>query len=243
VTAVDSHSAAALHRRLQEATRLAQLEDTVGAGQPARARRRSPARSWSLLQSLPAPGGVQPLRAEQERALRLVLSGLLESGGAPEVPCGLAGLRGPVLIVRSGPWPLLRALLGALAAQPHAGPFSVLCHVRDAATLASLGRETGLELTPVFYPRFEPFVTATLRRVLADGGWETAFVLDASKHGRGLPLEHVTSALDPVTTTYVWNGANAAFRLRPLRERLGRERYALVRGLLRWHAARAEESA
>jgi hypothetical protein len=36
---------------------------------------------------------------------------------------------------------------------------------------------------------------------------------------------------------YVWNGSGVALRQRSLRERLGRETYALVRGLLRWRAA------
>jgi hypothetical protein len=175
-------------------------------------------------------------RAERERAVRLVLSGLIDDAGAHDVPCGLDDVRGPVLIVRSGPWPVLRTLLAALATQPNARPMSVLCHTRDDETLARVSGETGLALTPVFYPRFEPFVTATLRRLLADGGWATAIVLDGSKHGRGLSLEHITSAID-APARYVWNGSNAAFRLRSLQERLGRERYAVVRGLLRWYAA------
>jgi hypothetical protein len=237
VTPIDSHSASALHKRLQDATRAALMEAKPDARPAARARRVSAAASWSLLQSIHlAPGSSGRSRAEQERAVRLVVSGLLESGGAHDVPCGLDEVEGPVLIVRSGPWPVLRTLLDALAKQPLARPMSVLCHTHDAEALARLSEDTGLALAPVLYPRFEPFVTATLRRVLADGAWATTFVLDASKHGRGLSLEHVTSALDG-PTTYVWNGSRAAFRLRSLRERLGREKYAVVRGLLRWHAS------
>jgi hypothetical protein len=187
-----------------------------------------------------APGNGGTSRAEHERALRVVVSGLIESGGASDEGCDLDDVRGPVLIVRSGPWPVLRALLAALATQPNARPISVLCHKRDAEALARLSDETGLELAPIFYPRFEPFVTATLRRVLADGSWATAIVLDASKHGRGLSLEHITSAID-APARYVWNASNVAFRLRSLHERLGRERYAVVRGLLRWHAAQSGE--
>jgi hypothetical protein len=241
MTPIDSSSASVLHERLQQATRAARMAPTLNPQSAARARRRSDAKAWSLLQWIPmTPGSAAKSRAERERAVRLILSGLIESGGANDVACDLADVRGPVLVVRSGPWPVLRALLTTLATQPNARPISVLCHTRDAETLARLSVETGLELAPIFYPRFEPFVTATLRRVLVDGAWSTAIVLDGSKHGRGLSLEHITSALD-APTRYVWNASNAAFRLRSLRERLGRENYAVVRGLLRWHAAQDGE--
>jgi hypothetical protein len=237
VTVIDSHSASALHKRLQDATRAALTEARPDAPPAAPARRLPAAALWGLLQSMQlTSGNAGPSPADQEQAVRLVLSRLLQSGGANDVPCGLDGVEGPVLIVRSGPWPVLRTLLDALAKQPRATPICVLCHTRDAQTLARLGEDTHLDLTPLLYPRFEPFVTATLRRVLADGRWGAAFVLDASKNGRGLSLEHVTSALD-APAIYVWNGSNAAFRLRSLRERLGREKYAVVRGLLRWHAS------
>jgi hypothetical protein len=237
MTPIDSSSASALHERLQQATRAAREAPAPDVGPAVRARRPPAATAWSLLHSMPLrSGSTSWSRAEQERAVRLVLSGLIEGGGANDVPCALDEVRGPVLIVRSGPWAVLRSLLDALAPQPNARPISIVCHTRDAETLARLAEATGQELAPIFYPRFEPFVTATLRRVLADGTWTTAIVLDGSKHGRGLSLEHVTTALD-APARYVWNASHAAFRLRSLRERLGREQYALVRGLLRWHAA------
>jgi hypothetical protein len=237
---IDSSSASALHERLQQATHAARMRITPDA-RPARARRRPAAAAWSLLQSMPLRStSLGRSRTEQERAVHLVLSGLIESGGANDVACDLDDVCGPVLVVRSGPWPILRSLLALMATQPNARPISVLCHKRDAETLARLSEETGLELAPIVYPRFEPFVTATLRRVLAGGSWATAIVLDGSKHGRGLSLEHITSAID-APARYVWNASNAAFRLRSLRERLGRENYAVVRGLLRWHAAQSGE--
>lgn len=241
MTSIDSHSASALHKRLRDATRAAQaqvVKDKQEEVRPAaRVRRRlSAAASWNLLQwTHVAPGGAAPSREQQEHAVRHVLAWLLESAGENDVPYSLDGVEGPVLIVRSGPWPVLRTLLDVLAKQPQARPISVLCHTRDADGLARLAEETDLEIAPIFYPRFEPFVTARLRRVLADGVWATAFVLEASKHGRGLSLEHITSALDAAAIC-VWNGSNTAFRLRSLRERLGREKYATVRSLLRWHA-------
>jgi hypothetical protein len=240
VTSINSHSASALHKRLRDATRAALVEPEVKPeARPAAPAppRFSGAASWGLLQWMHvAPDCAPRSAAEQEHAVRLVLSGLLRSGGDQDVPYSLDGVEGPVLIIRSGPWPVLRALLEGLAEQPQARPISVLCHKCDADGLARLAEATGLEIAPIFYPRFEPFVTATLRRVLAGGGWATAFVLDASKHGRGWALEHVTSALDAAAIC-VWNGSNTAFRLRSLRERLGREKYATVRGVLRWHAS------
>ncbi len=240
MTSIDSSSASALHERLQQATRAARTAPVTNE-RLARAKRRPDAAAWSLLQWMPlAPGNSGKSRAEQERTVRVIVSGLIESGGASDVACDLDDVRGPVLIVRSGPWPVLRSLLATLATRPNARPISVLCHTRDVETLARLADDTALELAPICYPRFEPFVTATLRRVLAGGSWATAIVLDGSKHGRGLSLEHVTSAID-APACYVWNASNAAFRLRSLRERLGRERYAVVRGLLRWHAAQSGE--
>jgi hypothetical protein len=240
-TPMDSSSASALHERLQQATRAARIAPVTRARPAARRRRVPAAATWSLLHSLPARSSLAGRsRGEQERAVRMVLSGLIESAGANDVACRLDDVQGPVLVVRSGPWPVLRALLDRLAAQPSARPISVLCHTRDAETLAALARDIGLDLAPVCYPRFEPFVTATLRRLVADGDWATAIVLDGSKHGRGLALEHVTSAID-APACHVWNASNTAFRLRSLRERLGRERYAIVRGLLRWHASQEAE--
>jgi hypothetical protein len=253
VTSIDSHSASALHKRLRDATHAALVEEakpevearpatTVGV---ARARRRqSAAASWSLLNWMHvAPDCAPRSSAEQEHAVRLVLCGLLKSGVENDVPFSFEGMEeGPVLIVRSGPWPLLRTLLDALAEQPQARPISVLCHARDTDGLAQLAEATGLELTPIIYPRFELFETAILRRALADGVWTTAFVLDTSKHGRGWSLEHVTSALDAAAIC-VWNGSNTAFRLRSLRERLGRQKYAAVRCVLRWHASKTGEYA
>jgi hypothetical protein len=136
-------------------------------------------------------------------------------------------------------------LLGRLAAHERPRSITVLCHRRDAAALSALGADLGLELLPLFYPRFEPFTTSTLRRLVAGGSWRTTFVLDASRTGRGDSLEHVTTAVSS-PNAYVWNGGGMAWRQKTLRERLSREDYALVRGLLRWHtrasACRARSS-
>ena len=234
---MNSHSASALHTRLQVATRTARAHAELAERPGLRPRRRlTAAAPWAVLQTLQIPSGdMDP--SLQDRALRQVLAGLLDCDGTADVPCNLDEVDGPVLIIRSAPWPVLRTLLDALAAREAVRPISVLCHQRDADALARLAQETGLELAPVFYPRFEPFVTATLRRLLTGGPWTSTFVLDASRHGHGHSIEHVTTAVAS-RGKYVWNGSGVAFRQRSLLERLGREKYALVRGLLRWRAAR-----
>jgi hypothetical protein len=239
-TSRNSQSAWALHTRLQSATRTARADNERRATPIARLRRRlTGGAPWALLETLQVSrGGLDP-SLSADHALRQVLVSLIETDDTSDLPCGLEGVEGPVLIIRSGPWPVLRTLLDALAARKDELTISVLCHQRDADTLARLAEETGLELEPLFYPRFEPFVTATLRRLLAGGRWTSTLVLDASKHGRGHSLEHVTAAVTS-RIRFVWNGSGKAFRQRSLRERLGREKYALVRGLLRWRASRSE---
>jgi hypothetical protein len=240
----NSQSAWALHTRLQAATRAAREDAARITPAPARSRRRvSAGAPWALLETLQVARADASLdrSLSSDHALRQVLLGLLEHDSRSDVAGDLADVEGPVLIVRSGPWPVLRTLIGALAAR-QMRTVSVLCHKRDAETLARLAAETGVELEPVFYPRFEPFVTATLGRLLANGAWTSTFVLDAAKHGRGHSLEHVTTAVTS-RVRYVWNGSGQAFRQRSLRERLGRERYALVRGLLRWRAGSPPRSA
>jgi hypothetical protein len=200
------------------------------------------AAAWKLLESLHISrrdaSALRQGSLSQDNALRQVLAGLLESDDCADVACDLDDVEGPILIIRSAPWPILRTLLEALAAKECARPISVLCHKRDADALAHLAQESNLALEPVFYPRFEPFVTSTLRRLLTSDAWTSTFVLDAAKHGQGQALEHVTTAVTS-RMSYVWNGSRQAFRQRSLRERLGRERYALVRGLLRWRASLA----
>jgi hypothetical protein len=74
------------------------------------------------------------------------------------------------------------------------------------------------------------------------GPWVATFVLDASRTGTGHALEHITTALTSVPgEQYVWNGSGQLFRLKSLRDTLGREEYEIVRRLLRWRAARTAE--
>jgi len=233
----NSRSAWTLHTRLQAATRHARAGEAAPVETPGvpRRRRLTAAAPWALLETLQLSPAAIDASLSQDRAVRRILAGLLGDERPADAACDLRDIEGPILIIRSGPWPVLRTLLDALAAQPHARQLSVLCHKQDADTLARVAQKTGLALDPVFYPRFEPFVTATLRRLLAGGPWTSTLVLDVSKHGRGHALEHVTTAVTS-RTRYVWNGSGQAFRQRSLRERLGPEKYALVRGLLRWHA-------
>ena len=241
---MNSHSAAALHARLQSATRDARLmiDDDSRSSSPRR-RRLAAAEPWMLMQSLQQSGGSAERTLSMERALRRVLTSILEEDVDHvhiRAQAELDTIEGPVLVIRSGPWPVLRALLARLATNNLAHPISVLCHHRDEGTLATLsapGAGVGLELNPIFYPRFEPFNTSTLRRVIAGGVWKTTFVLDASKAGRGESLEHITTAVSS-DNAYVWNAGGVAWRQKTLRERLSRENYTLVRGLLRWHARR-----
>lgn len=158
----------------------------------------------------------------------------------PRTQVGIDTVEGPVLVIRSAPWPVLRAILARLATNELAREITVLCHRRDESALAALsarGAGLGLEILPLFYPRFETFNTSTLRRVLSGGAWRTTFVLDASRTGRGESLEHVTTVVSS-PHAYVWNAGGMTWRQRTLHERLSRENYKLVRGLLRWHARR-----
>lgn len=230
----DSHSAAALHARLKTATHEARHAATAPRRGAARQRRLSAAAPWSLLLDLQAAAPTDralPL----ERAMRRLVSALLEECGQTGDAVSLDVVRGPVLVVRSGPWPVLRALLTKLAANPHARPVTVLCHRRDDALLAALATDVALDLRPLLYPRFETFNPSTLRRLLDGRHWGTTIVLDASKNGRGDALEHVTTALR-ARQSLVWNAGGDTWRRPTLRARLGRERYALLRSLLRWHA-------
>jgi hypothetical protein len=234
LTQRNSQSASTLHLRLQAATRAARADAAHTATTNVRPRRRlSAAEPWKFLETLRGSSAALDSSLSSDRAVRRILAGLLHEDGPPDSPCDLDDIQGPVLIIRSGPWPVLRTLLDALTIRNEARPISVLCHKRDADALARLAEETGLVLEPVFYPRFEPFVTTTLQRLLSGGPWISTFVLDASKHGRGHSLEHITTAVGS-RVRFVWNGSGQAFRQRSLRERLGREKYALVKGLLRW---------
>jgi hypothetical protein len=72
------------------------------------------------------------------------------------------------------------------------------------------------------------------------GDWRTTFVLDGAKTGAGQALEHLTTRLaSRGGALYAWNASGSLFRLRSLRDTLGRERYDLVRRLLRWRASQA----
>lgn len=233
----NSHSAAALHALLQAATRDARSNvDQESSSSPAR-RRLSAAEPWALMQSLLRSGAPGDRTLSIERGLQRVLASLLEEGLQEKTQADIDAVEGPVLVVRSGPWPVLRALLVRLSTKERARPITVLCHRRDESALAALGADLGLELRPLFYPRFEPFNTSTVRRLVTNGRWRTTFVLDGSNTGRGESLEHVTTALDS-QGAHVWNAGGTAWRQRTLKERLSRENYALVRGLLRWHARR-----
>ena len=237
----NSHSAAALHARLQAATREARLLVDRESAKVSRPRRRLGANEpWAMLQGLPPSGELIDSTLSIERALRRILASLVEEGLQARTQTDIDTVEGPVLVIRSGPWPVLRALLGRLTTIELARPVTVLCHRRDEPVLAALGADLGLELLPLLYPRFEPFNTSTLRRLMAAGDWRTTFVLDASKTGRGESLEHVTTALSS-RDAHVWNAGGTAWRQRTLRERLSREHYALVRGLLRWHAVNRDK--
>jgi hypothetical protein len=246
VASQNSHSAAALHARLQAATRDARLIiDQESRALSPRRRRLTAAEPWALIQTLQQSGASVDRTLSMERALRRVLASVLEEDveGVKATHTDIDTVEGPVLVIRSGPWPVLRALLARLATNERARPITVLCHRRDESALAAVGAYgapgggLGLEILPLFYPRFEPFNTSTLRRVIAGGAWRTTFVLDGSKTGRGESLEHVTTAVSS-RNAYVWNAGGMTWRQRTLRERLSRENYALVRGLLRWHACR-----
>jgi hypothetical protein len=238
--AINAGSAAALHARLQQGTRAARAS-APGAASRTAPRRRPVGEGdvWRLLNSLQLTGGpVEPLLS-RDRALRRLVSLLLHDSTPAQVPAPMPALITPVLIVRTGPWPVLRSLLDQLAAGAARPAMTVLCHRRDAATLDQLRQTLDLDLQPLFYPRFGPLNPDTLLRVIeaGRGGWTTTFVLDGARTGAGQALEHLTTRLASRRGgLYVWNASGALFRLRSLRETLGRERYELVRGLLRWRA-------
>ncbi len=239
--AINARSAAALHARLQAGTRAARAVATGPAVRPARRRRPvGDGDVWRLLSSLQLTGGpVEPMLS-RDRALRRLVSLLLHESMPAQEPVPLPALTAPVLIVRSGPWPVLRSLLEQLAGGPARPAVTVLCHHRDAATLDELRQSLALDLTPLFYPRFGSFHPDTLSRVLdaGQGDWTTTFVLDASRTGAGQALEHLTARLASRRgELYVWNASGSLFRRHSLRETLGRERYELVRRLLRWRAS------
>ena len=241
VVSQNSHSAAALHARLQAATRDARaIIDRESRSLPPNRRRLAAGEPWAVMQTLQQSGGSVDRTLSMERALRRVLAALLEEsaeGVRAKTQTDIDTIEGPVLVIRSAPWPVLRALLARLATNELARPITVLCHLRDESTLAALASGLGLDVLPLFYPRFETFNTSTLRRLIAGGTWRTTFVLDASRTGRGESLEHITTAVFS-EHAYVWNAGGTAWRQKTLRERLSRENYALIRGLLRWHARR-----
>jgi hypothetical protein len=240
---LNSHSASALHARLQSGTRAAR-ESAGRIAVPAKARRRrvSDRDAWQLMGRLRGSGSLAEPTLSCDRALRRILYAMIEDsdGHAPQ-PIPLTPYVAPVLVIRSGPWPLLRALMDAMSAAGCTAPVTVLCHRRDDDALAELARVTGREMHPLYYPRFEPFNSATLQRVLdeASGPWAATFVLDASRTGSGHALEHVTTVLSSLPGEHhVWNASGQLLRLRTLRETLGPERYEIVRRLLRWRASR-----
>jgi hypothetical protein len=236
----NSDSAAALHARLQAATRDARaIIDQEALSSPPR-RRLTAGEPWALLQTLRQSGGSVDRTLSVERAIRRVLASILEEGDEgvqARSQTDIDTVEGPILVIRSASWPVLRALLARLATNELARPITVLCHRRDESALGALGAGLELELLPLFYPRFETFNTSTLRRVLSGGAWQTTFVLDASRTGRGESLEHVTTVVSSPHAC-VWNAGGMAWRQRTLGERLSREHYKLLRGLLRWHARR-----
>ena len=239
--AINARSAAALHARLQAGTRAARAEATDPAGHPAQRRRPvSDGEVWQLLSSLQLTGAPVEPTLSRDRALRRLVSLLLHESAPAQTPVPFPMITGPALVVRSGPWPVLRGLLNQIAASPARPVVTVLCHHRDAAALDELRPGLDLDLEPLFYPRFGPFHPETLARVIDAGGgrWHTTFVLDGSRTGAGQALEHLTTRLAARRgELYVWNAAGSLFRLRSLRDTLGRERYDLVRRLLRWRAS------
>jgi hypothetical protein len=238
-----SQSAAALHARLQAGTRDArQRRAARPAPAASRPRRVDDRAAWQLLAELRGTTTATDPSLSYDRALRRVLAALVAGDDRPEVPLQLEPCSGPVLVVRSGPWPLLEALLSTLAPHAHAEIW-VLCHRRDEGMLLDTAHKVGVTVRPLCYPRFEPFNPVTLSRVVegARTPWTAAFVLDGSRTGTGRAVEHVTGALASVKgPTFTWNGAGALYRARSLRDTLGRERYEIVRQLLRWSAAQVD---
>lgn len=228
----DSRTAAALQSRIVLACREAR---SVKGLQPKSGKRRRLAAGapWALLPALRSSGGLAERTLSVDRAVRRIIAALLEGAEETHRQVAIETVKAPLLIVRSGPWPVLRALLVRLGSSEPTSPITVLCHRRDETTLADLGKELRLCVEPVLYPRFEPFNTSTLRRLLTGRHWRSTIVLDASRTGCGESLEHVTTALSS-PDVYVWNAGGMAWHQRPLRDRLSPEAYSLVRGLLRW---------
>jgi hypothetical protein len=236
--AVNSRSASALHARLQEGTRKArQMADLPAVAAPRRQRRINEATLWNLLENLCVSGSVEPALRRDE-ALRRVLAALLQAAPRAEQPVPIPSFAGPMLIVRSGPWPLLRALIHELSQEP-LPELTVLCHRRDQAMLEEVSRSAGLPLRPLFYPKFEPCSPSTLQRMLeADRtDWTATFVLDSAPSGTSRSLDHVTRTLAAQPgDRFVWNASGQLFRQLSLVETVGKERYDIVRRLLRWRA-------
>lgn len=237
---MNAEQAFVLHSRLQEATRAArQMDDAAATPSRTRRARVSEADAWRLLGTLSGPGQFADSNLSLDRALGRVLSEVLTRSTSTVRPVDLTPPDGPVLIVRSGPWPVLRTLVERLATLAHDDAIVVVCHQQDGPALDELARATGVPLTPAFYPRFEPFNPGRLSDLMTrlEHRWSAAFVLDGAKHGTGRALEHITSAVAALTCDkYVWNQSAQVYRMHGLREALGREGYALVRGLLRWRA-------
>lgn len=235
---LDSQTASGLHARLRAATIEARTTAAaVGTSPRARSSRRlAPGAEWTLLSALRRDGALDSTLSA-DRAVRRVLAELMTDAGPDVEPASLDQLDTPPVIVRSGPWPVLRLLLQHLPASVRTEPVTVLVHARDVEALNSLGADLGLTLVPLTYPRFEPFRTSVLQRLLATVPCTRLIVLDAATTGRGDALEHVIASA-PHADICVWNGGGHLLRRRPLDERLPREDYAAVRALLRWRTAR-----
>lgn len=243
---VNSHSASALHARLQIGTRRARqlsVPDARPVGRrPARV---SEGSIWKLLDHLHVSAAAAGPALSRDLALRRVLIALLEGTTRTDRPVQLQSCEGPILIVRSGPWPLLRAFLEHLSKWPAVPAAIVLLHRRDGAMLEQMERATNVALRPLFYPRFEPFNPSTLQRVIAadKSKWAASFVLDSSRTGTSRSLDHITRTLASLPgEKYVWNASGNLFQPPSLLETLGRERYEIVRRLLRWRAREGDEN-
>lgn len=231
----NSQDTAALHARMRAATLAARsVVETPVSSRRVR-RRLTAAAPWTLLPSMRSSRSTIDPTLPLEVALQRVFAALLEAAPQVEEQVSVDLVEGPVLVIRSGPWPVLHALLARLAACKLAHPVTVLCHRRDESTLTELSRTLGLELSSLLYPRFEPFRTSTLRSLVGATRWRATFVLDPSRSGRGESLEHIIQAISG-RDVCVWNADGLAWRQRSLRERLTREEYGIVRGLLRWSA-------
>jgi hypothetical protein len=238
---VNTRSASTLHSRLQNGTRKARSVAVPEAqAAPRRTRRRvSESAIWRMFDDLRLSATAKEPAASHDRALRQVLSAMVEGTTRESERVELEPVEGPVLIVRSGPWPVLKAVIEAIAEWPVVPPITVLCHARDAEMLEALARENRIPLQPLFYPRFEPFNPATLKRMLvsARGRWAATLLLDAARSGTSRSLDHITRTVaSQPGEKYVWNASGQIYRPLSLLETLGRERYEIVRRLLRWRA-------